>query len=114
MLLDARTLANGATLEADVCIAGAGAAGITIALDLRASGLSVILLESGGMDRAEETQVLSEGQDDRHRHMGYAGTARARIWRNHRTLGRLVSSVDAHGLRSQGLREPQWLACCLR
>ena len=62
MLIDARTLANGATLEADVCIAGAGAAGITMALDLRESGLSVLLLESGGMDRAEETQVLSEGR----------------------------------------------------
>ena len=33
MLIDARTLDNGATLEADVCIAGAGAAGITMALD---------------------------------------------------------------------------------
>jgi choline dehydrogenase-like flavoprotein len=62
MLIDARTLANGATLEADVCIAGAGAAGITMALDLRESGLSVLLIESGGMDRAEETQVLSEGR----------------------------------------------------
>jgi len=37
MIIDARTLADGATLEADVCIAGAGAAGMTIALDLRAS-----------------------------------------------------------------------------
>lgn len=62
MLIDARTLSPGATLEADICIAGAGAAGITMALDLRGSGLSVLLLESGGLERAEETQVLSEGQ----------------------------------------------------
>jgi flavin-dependent dehydrogenase len=51
MIIDARTLADGATLEADVCIAGAGAAGMTIALDLRASGLSVLLLESGGAEQ---------------------------------------------------------------
>ncbi|MCM3881154.1 MAG: GMC family oxidoreductase [Vicinamibacterales bacterium] len=62
MFIDARTLADGATLEADVCVAGAGAAGMTIALDLRAAGLSVVLLESGGPERVDETQVLSEGR----------------------------------------------------
>ena len=62
MFIDARTLTDGTTLEADICIAGAGAAGMTIALDLRDSGLSVVLLESGGPQREEETQVLSEGK----------------------------------------------------
>lgn len=62
MLIDARTLTEGTTLEADICIAGAGAAGMTIALDLRNSGLSVVLLESGGAERDEATQALSEGR----------------------------------------------------
>ena len=62
MIIDARTLADGATLEADVCIAGAGAAGMTIALDLRASGLSVLLLESGGTEQDPGVQSLSEGR----------------------------------------------------
>jgi choline dehydrogenase-like flavoprotein len=62
MFVDAHTLADGTTLEADVCIAGAGAAGMTIAMDLRASGLSVILLESGGVQRDAETQRLSVGR----------------------------------------------------
>ena len=62
MLVDALTLEPGITLKADVCIAGAGAAGITVALDLRASGLSVILLESGGVQREAETQRLSDGR----------------------------------------------------
>ena len=62
MLIDGRTLDEGATLEADVCIAGAGAAGMTIAMDLRGSGLSVVLLESGGVERDEATQALSEGR----------------------------------------------------
>jgi choline dehydrogenase-like flavoprotein len=62
MLIDGRTLAQGATLEADVCIAGAGAAGMTIALDLIGSGLSVVLLESGGVERDEATQALSDGR----------------------------------------------------
>lgn len=62
MLIDGRSLSSGTTLEADVCIAGAGAAGMTIALDLRGAGLSVVLLESGGHERDAATQTLSEGR----------------------------------------------------
>jgi choline dehydrogenase-like flavoprotein len=61
MFLDAHTMKEQA-LEADICIAGGGAAGMTLALDLRASGLSVILLESGGFRREAETQRLSDGR----------------------------------------------------
>ncbi len=61
MFLDAQTMKEQA-LEADICIAGGGAAGMTLALDLRASGLSVILLESGGFRREVQTQPLSEGR----------------------------------------------------
>ena len=61
MFLDAHKLTESA-LEADICIAGGGAAGMTLALDLRASGLSVILLESGGFRREAETQRLSDGR----------------------------------------------------
>lgn len=61
MFLDAHTLKETA-FEADICIAGGGAAGMTLALDLRASGLSVILLESGGFRREAETQRLSDGR----------------------------------------------------
>jgi choline dehydrogenase-like flavoprotein len=62
MLIDGRTLTAGTTLEADICIAGAGAAGMTIALDLRGLGLSILLLESGGRERDEATQALSDGR----------------------------------------------------
>lgn len=61
MFLDAHTLKE-TTFEADICIAGGGAAGMTLALDLRASGFSVILLESGGFRREAETQRLSDGR----------------------------------------------------
>jgi len=37
MLVDARILPEGFVAEADICIVGAGAAGITIARDLRDS-----------------------------------------------------------------------------
>jgi choline dehydrogenase-like flavoprotein len=61
MFVDARILQEPA-LAADICIAGAGAAGMTLALDLRDSGLSVILLESGGFRREPEPQRLSDGR----------------------------------------------------
>ena len=43
-------LANhGKSFEAEVCVVGAGAAGLTLALDLAALGTSVLLIESGGI-----------------------------------------------------------------
>ncbi|BAQ68615.1 GMC oxidoreductase [Rhodovulum sulfidophilum] len=47
---DARSFADDPGLEADICIMGAGAAGITLASALADSGLRVCLLEAGGMD----------------------------------------------------------------
>ena len=64
MLLDARDLENDTVIETDVCIAGAGAAGITIARELRASGLGVVVLESGDLDASPETQDLYDGSAD--------------------------------------------------
>ena len=61
MLQDARDLPNRQILEADICIAGAGAAGITLALELRDSGLEVLLLESGGLKAEHATQSLYAG-----------------------------------------------------
>ncbi len=61
MLNDAREVSAGDVLEADVCIAGAGAAGITIARELRDSGLEVLLLEGGGEQSSQEHQDLYGG-----------------------------------------------------
>ena len=46
----------------DLCIVGAGAAGITVALELEATGRRVCLLEAGGPDYERETQRLFEGE----------------------------------------------------
>ncbi|MFC3125978.1 GMC oxidoreductase [Pseudoroseomonas globiformis] len=48
MILDALTLAPGAELEADLCIVGGGAAGLSLASALEGCGLSVLVLEAGG------------------------------------------------------------------
>jgi len=49
------------TIEADVCIVGAGPAGIAVAHELRNSSLSVTLLESGAIEHDQSAQDLSEG-----------------------------------------------------
>ncbi|MCX7553267.1 hypothetical protein OS175_05210 [Marinicella sp. S1101] len=38
------------TVDCDACILGAGAAGITIALELESLGIKTVLLEGGGLD----------------------------------------------------------------
>ena len=48
MILDGRRLESGSQLVTDVCIIGAGQAGIALASELDGSGLDVCLLESGG------------------------------------------------------------------
>ncbi|MEM7581797.1 MAG: GMC family oxidoreductase [Acidobacteriota bacterium] len=61
MLIDARELEDGAVVEKDLCILGAGAAGISIARELNGHGLSVALLEGGGFERSGESQELYQG-----------------------------------------------------
>jgi len=47
--------------ECDICIVGAGAAGITIAKSLTSTKKNVILLESGGLEYEQATQSLYKG-----------------------------------------------------
>lgn len=62
MFIDGRGVDDGSTIEADLAIIGAGAAGITIARDLSASGLRIALIESGGVEPDAETQALYAGR----------------------------------------------------
>ena len=52
-----------AGFNADICIAGAGAAGITLARELNGSGLACVLLESGGTEFDSKTQELYAGDN---------------------------------------------------
>jgi choline dehydrogenase-like flavoprotein len=62
MLIDARGLRGGEQFDADVCIIGAGAAGIAIAREWVGIRQSVVLLESGGFAPDAETQALYSGE----------------------------------------------------
>ena len=62
MIRDARSVVRGTRIEADLCIVGAGAAGITLALELLGSGMRIVLLEAGGTTENPEDQALYEGE----------------------------------------------------
>jgi choline dehydrogenase-like flavoprotein len=87
MIVDARELPEGHALHADICIVGAGAAGIAMALDFIDTGLEVLLLESGGLAADPRTQALYEGEvadaalhspPDRYRQRRFGGSTT--IW----------------------------------
>lgn len=70
MLTTARAIAEGETLDTDVCIVGAGAAGIALARDLGRSGVRCVLLEAGGPRGEAGSQRLYAGHtDDPDRHL---------------------------------------------
>ncbi|MGF7213485.1 choline dehydrogenase-like flavoprotein [Skermanella aerolata] len=60
MFLDLRRLSDGHRFETDLCIVGAGAAGISLAREMLGSRYKVILLESGDFDVDAQTAALNE------------------------------------------------------
>jgi choline dehydrogenase-like flavoprotein len=103
MILDAREIPAGTLLHADLCIVGAGAAGITLALALEDSGLDVIVLESGGDAAEPATQQLYAGTvADAHLHPP-ADNYRVRRFGGSTTLwGGRCMPLDALDFKARG------------
>ena len=62
MHIDASTINNGSIIEGDICIVGAGAAGVAIALEWINTPYKVILLEGGGFSYEDAIQELYNGK----------------------------------------------------
>jgi choline dehydrogenase-like flavoprotein len=63
MFVDLRVVPDGTEIAGEICIVGAGAAGITLARELNGSGLVCVLLESGGTEFDSQTQELYAGDN---------------------------------------------------
>jgi choline dehydrogenase-like flavoprotein len=64
MLLDLRDDAAPTRIRCDVCVVGAGAAGITLARELACAGIETVLLEAGGRRLEADTQALYRGESE--------------------------------------------------
>jgi choline dehydrogenase-like flavoprotein len=87
MMLDTDEFPDKHVLSCDICIIGAGAAGISMALALADTALDVLVLESGGLKSEQSTQDLYQGgvvderlhsPPDRYRQRRFGGTTA--IW----------------------------------
>ncbi len=63
MLIDLRDAPELDSVDTDVCIMGAGAAGLPLARKLAQAGHSICLVESGGLDFEQATQDLYRGSN---------------------------------------------------
>ena len=61
MLIDYRNSSTPADVDAGLCIIGAGAAGLAIACSFLGTGITVCVVESGGLAGEESAQSLYEG-----------------------------------------------------
>ena len=66
MFISTENLESAFALECDLCIIGAGAAGITVANELVGSGINVVLIEGGGRNFSEQSQSIYQGTTTGH------------------------------------------------
>ena len=92
MIRDLRSYANGAQVHADICVIGAGAAGIALAREFIGSRTRVLLLESGGLARDPETDFLKHGE----------------------SIGLPIQGLSEGRNRSFGGTTKLWIGQCLR
>ncbi len=96
-------------METDVCIIGAGAAGITLALELVGTPLRVCLLESGGLELDTPTQQLYQGETVGHPYYPLEA-CRLRYLAAPPTIGPAASSPSTHSTYTARLGAAQRLA----
>ncbi len=83
MHIDARSIQSNDLISADLCIVGAGVAGVTLAQELINDDISVVLLESGDIQPDRQMQALLWGENigheyyslDNARSCGFGGSA---------------------------------------
>ena len=63
MLVDARSIGNDEVLDSDVCIVGAGVAGLTLAKEFKQANFRTCIIESGGEKPDKPTQALYWGEN---------------------------------------------------
>jgi choline dehydrogenase-like flavoprotein len=110
MIENLKTLGEHIEVAADLAVIGAGPAGITVALEAADRGISVVLLESGGLDFDPQAQDLSEGAEwDRHRHAPLSLSVRRQVGGTSNIWGGRCVPFDAVDFSARPyLNIPNW------
>jgi choline dehydrogenase-like flavoprotein len=91
MIADSATVPDGEVIEGDVCVVGAGAAGLTLARELGAAGVEVVLLErgpDGGQPPSPDTAVNVGIPYDLETSRSFELAGAVQRWRVNTPLGR--------------------------
>ncbi len=101
-MIDARSLPGDKTIETDICIVGAGTAGLTLAKEFINQKFRVVLLESGGLKPDRETQALYQGENIGRPYFTL-DSARARYFGGTTNRWRIPIGDDCSGVRMRPL-----------
>ena len=94
---------------ADVCIAGAGAAGITLAVEFARKGKKVLLLEGGGATREDSSQALYDSEIAGLPHKGiHTGRIRVKGGTTVRWGGQILELSSSDFTSRPGVPESGW------
>ena len=94
---------------ADVCIAGAGAAGITLAVEFARKGKKILLLEGGGATREDSSQALYDSEIAGLPHKGiHTGRIRAKGGTTVRWGGQILELSSSDFTPRAGVPESGW------
>jgi choline dehydrogenase-like flavoprotein len=94
---------------ADICIVGAGAAGITLAVEFARRGKKVLLLEGGGATREDSSQALYDSEIAGLPHRGiHTGRIRVKGGTTVRWGGQILELDDLDFTPRPGVHESGW------
>jgi choline dehydrogenase-like flavoprotein len=102
VIIDARSVHRDEIIETEVCIVGAGLAGLTLAKEFIDQNFRVCLLESGGLKPDRETQALYQGENIGHPYYSL-DSARARYFGGTSNRWHIAVGDDCSGVRMRPL-----------
>ena len=102
MIIDSHPVPEDKNIETDICIVGAGTAGLTLAKEFNGQDFNVCLLESGGLKPDRETQALYQGDNIGHPYFSL-DSARARYFGGSTNRWHLSIGDDCSGARMRPL-----------